>query len=400
MALSLILRPKHSLAMALRVICPPRTTFTEGDDSTREYVLTGLPDSKEVKGVDAICRSVRGPFSVPRAAVDDAALSEWTYFALHAADAVSVDVGALRNVANRLLKKTFLADTAAPSFCDILVYAAVRSSVCANSVSLLKETSYFPLYRWIATLEALPEVKPLVTSTMPMPTLEKEAAPPKAAEGSAGGAAPSGKPTAEQLAVLKAQKEAEKKKKEAEKPVTAAPAPALASEAPLNPAQTFDIRVGYIKECKKHPDADGLFLESIDLGEPSGPRQVVSGLVKWTTAEALTGRQVLVMCNLKPSKMRGVESQGMVMCAVNATDTELEVVTPPEGSRPGDVVAFPGFEGSSQGPPGQINPKKLQEFMSGLKTNENGVPCWMPGGLPMTLPKGTMKTKIANGVVR
>lgn len=62
----------------------------------------------------------------------------------------------------------------------------------------------------------------------------------------------------------------------------------------------------------RHPNADSLYVEEIDLGEPSGPRQVVSGLVKFVPEERMAGRRVLVVCNLKPAKMRDVMSYGMV----------------------------------------------------------------------------------------
>ncbi len=77
----------------------------------------------------------------------------------------------------------------------------------------------------------------------------------------------------------------------------------------------LDIRVGTIMEVGKHPNADALYLEKIDVGEDA-PRQVVSGLVRFVPEEAMQGRRVLVVCNLKPAKMRDVMSYGMVCCVV------------------------------------------------------------------------------------
>lgn len=65
---------------------------------------------------------------------------------------------------------------------------------------------------------------------------------------------------------------------------------------------------------RQHPDADSLYVEKIDVGEPE-PRTVVSGLVQFVPREQLQDRLVVLLCNLKPQKMRGVESQGMVLCA-------------------------------------------------------------------------------------
>lgn len=64
----------------------------------------------------------------------------------------------------------------------------------------------------------------------------------------------------------------------------------------------------------QHPDADSLYVEKIDVGEPE-PRTVVSGLVAYVSREELQDRMVLVLCNLKPQKMRGIESQAMLLCA-------------------------------------------------------------------------------------
>lgn len=64
----------------------------------------------------------------------------------------------------------------------------------------------------------------------------------------------------------------------------------------------------------QHPDADSLYLEKIDVGEPE-PRTVVSGLVAYVSQEELQDRTVLLLCNLKPQKMRGIESQAMLLCA-------------------------------------------------------------------------------------
>lgn len=76
----------------------------------------------------------------------------------------------------------------------------------------------------------------------------------------------------------------------------------------------LDIRVGKIVEISKHPDADTLYVSKIEVGEET-PRTVVSGLVNFYSIEELKDRMVVLLCNLKPSKMRGVESTGMVLCA-------------------------------------------------------------------------------------
>lgn len=75
----------------------------------------------------------------------------------------------------------------------------------------------------------------------------------------------------------------------------------------------LDIRVGKVVEVGRHPDADTLYVLKIDLGEAQ-PRTIISGLVKFVSIEDLDQRLVAVLCNLKPSKMRGILSEGMVLC--------------------------------------------------------------------------------------
>ena len=72
----------------------------------------------------------------------------------------------------------------------------------------------------------------------------------------------------------------------------------------------LEIRVGRILSAVKHPSADGLYIEKIDLGEASGPRQIVSGLVKHYSLSELDQRMVVVLCNIKPANMRGEASAG------------------------------------------------------------------------------------------
>ena len=89
-------------------------------------------------------------------------------------------------------------------------------------------------------------------------------------------------------------------------------------------------------------DADALYLEKIECGEEK-PRQVISGLVKHVPLEEMQNRMVVILCNLKPAKMRGILSEAMVMCA--STPEKVEILLPPPGAAPGDLVTVPGFEG-------------------------------------------------------
>lgn len=79
-----------------------------------------------------------------------------------------------------------------------------------------------------------------------------------------------------------------------------------------------ELRVGEIKVAERIPKADKLLRFEIDLGEEK-PRQILAGLAEYYDPEKLIGRKVVVVANLKPRKMRGLESQGMI-CAASLED--------------------------------------------------------------------------------
>ncbi|HEX8399108.1 MAG TPA: methionine--tRNA ligase subunit beta, partial [Pyrinomonadaceae bacterium] len=82
-----------------------------------------------------------------------------------------------------------------------------------------------------------------------------------------------------------------------------------------------ELRVGEIKVAERIPKSDKLLRFEIDLGEEK-PRQILAGLAEYYEPEKLIGRKVVVVANLKPRKMRGLESQGMVCAAsLNEEDT-------------------------------------------------------------------------------
>lgn len=80
--------------------------------------------------------------------------------------------------------------------------------------------------------------------------------------------------------------------------------------------------VGKIVSCEKHPKADRLLVNQVDIGGGE-IRQIVSGIAQWYTPEDLTGKSVIVCTNLKPIKLRGVESNGMLLAADNGETVSL-----------------------------------------------------------------------------
>ncbi len=79
--------------------------------------------------------------------------------------------------------------------------------------------------------------------------------------------------------------------------------------------------VGTIEKCEKHPDANKLLVSQINIGEET--RQIVSGVADFYTPEEMVGKKVVVVKNLKPAKLRGVESQGMILAGGNKKHLEI-----------------------------------------------------------------------------
>ncbi|KEP53959.1 putative tRNA-binding domain protein [Rhizoctonia solani 123E] len=158
------------------------------------------------------------------------------------------------------------------------------------------------------------------------------------------------------------------------------PAAAAADSGDPVPSM-IDLRVGKIVHVEKHPDADGLYVEQIDLGEPEGPRTVVSGLVNYIPIEQMRDRSLIAVCNLKPASMRGVKSFAMVLCATHkdGKDHGIEIVNPPEGSKPGDRVYFEGEKFAGAQPLSQLNPKKkiFETIQPGFTTLESRECAWV-----------------------
>lgn len=169
------------------------------------------------------------------------------------------------------------------------------------------------------------------------------------------------------------------KKVKPEKPASSAK-PKDVDEGPVDVGR-LDFRVGKILEASKHPDADSLYVEKIDVGEPS-PRTVVSGLVKFVPVEQMQNRMVVLLCNLKPAKMRGVTSEAMVMCA--STPEKVEILSPPEGAQPGDLIQIEGYV---RNPDAVLNPKKkiFETVAPDLKTNDAKIATYK--GIPWTVEK-------------
>ncbi|NJB68882.1 methionyl-tRNA synthetase [Desulfobaculum xiamenense] len=135
--------------------------------------------------------------------------------------------------------------------------------------------------------------------------------------------------------------EGEAKPAEAPKPAKKAEAkaePKASKEKPVTPEvpeaidfadfQKVDLRAGVVLSCERHPDADRLLVVRVDLGEAE-PRQIVAGLAEFFKPEEMVGRQVVVVANLAPRKLRGLMSQGMILAVRKEGGLELLTVSGP-----------------------------------------------------------------------
>ena len=99
----------------------------------------------------------------------------------------------------------------------------------------------------------------------------------------------------------------------------------------------LDLRIAKIVEVIEHPNADKLFLLKIDLG--SEQRQLCAGLRGHYTAEQLVGKNIVVVANLAPRKVRGELSQGMLLAASNEDQSQVILLTTEADIAPGSSVS-------------------------------------------------------------
>ncbi|KAJ3703172.1 hypothetical protein LUZ61_006877 [Rhynchospora tenuis] len=322
----------------------------------------------------------------------------------------------LNTLNNDLSQKSVLVGPGySPSVADIIVLPVIHPSL----ISLAKtDFKNFPhLFRWadyiqnvvdfggsiekiqvnkapftphIASLKKneKAEVEPASKKEAILPS-KKEATAPKNAEkpSSSTDSEKQKKTIAEEKGKAKSDKKTEEKKK--------APEESAAKDAECS-VSLLNIQVGRIVSAKKHPSADSLLVEEIDVGDGTA-RQVVSGLAKYCTPEELTNRLVVLITNVKPGKLRDVMSCGLVLCASNEDHTKVEPLSPPNGAKIGERVSFAGYDGK---PEDVLNPKKkqLDKITPHLYTDENcvatfkGVPFMTSAG-PCTssIPKASIK---------
>lgn len=149
----------------------------------------------------------------------------------------------------------------------------------------------------------------------------------------------------------------------------------------------LDMRVGTVVEVNRAPDADTLYLTKVDIGGEF--LSIVAGLTKFLTIDELIGKNVVILCNLKPSKLRGHLSEGMIMCA--KTDDKMELLEPPENAQPGDLVFCESYERVPV-ENGRDKKKLYDPLATDMFTNDQLVACYK-GSYLYVPEKGNITTK-------
>lgn len=119
------------------------------------------------------------------------------------------------------------------------------------------------------------------------------------------------------------------------KPAEAEEQKPLKPEIDIDLFGRLDLRVAKVIACEKVQKADKLLHLTVDVGGEK--RSIVSGIAKYYTAEEMIGKEVVIIANLKPVKLRGIDSQGMILCAENK-DGKLALVSPEKPVESGSEV--------------------------------------------------------------
>ncbi|CDW72012.1 aminoacyl-trna synthetase cofactor [Stylonychia lemnae] len=170
-----------------------------------------------------------------------------------------------------------------------------------------------------------------------------------------------------------------------------------AAEEAIPEISQMDFRVGKIVKVWVNPNSEKLYNEEVDIGNGE-IRSIASGLQKLVPIQDMTDAMCIVLCNLKPRNLAGHVSHGMVLCAETPDRNTAELLQPPAGAQPGDLVTFEGYE---RRPPDALNPKKnpWDVVAEKIKIDENGVALFE--SIPWTVTgKGVVTSKvIKNGVI-
>lgn len=102
--------------------------------------------------------------------------------------------------------------------------------------------------------------------------------------------------------------------------------------------EKIDLRVAQIKKVEEIEGADKLWKLTVDVGKEIGKRVICAGIKKFYSQDELKGMKIVVFVNLAPRMMRGVESQGMLLAAVNSDESKVILLSPEKDIEVGSRV--------------------------------------------------------------
>ncbi|CAN4101374.1 unnamed protein product [Withania somnifera] len=337
---------------------------------------------KDIKSlcIDIFNSSPNGP-SITK----DNELMKWIEFASYFPVESGAGLKALSELNEDLNKKSVISGKGFKiSEADIIVFAAVHSSMISLSNSDRNKLPH--LLRWMDYIQT----KGDVGDTFQKVLQEKVQFEPPASK--------SVKKVEVESNAKKAEQETKQKKAAAENQTFAEKKfPEKVDEKDKDiSVSLLKLQVGHIKKAWKHPSADSLLVEEIDVGEAKC-RQVVSGIAKFYSPEQLTNCLVVLVTNMKPSKLRDVTSEGMVLCASNEDHTVIEPVIAPAGAKVGECISFSGHDGK---PEDVLNPKKKQfeKIAVSLFTDDKGIATFK--GIPFMTSAGPCTSSIPRATIK
>ncbi|KAJ2396447.1 G4 quadruplex nucleic acid binding protein [Coemansia sp. RSA 2559] len=340
-------------------------------DLSVDYVADQLSqlqlDGQKVEGTNSIAYLVAEKYNSHLSGKTDtekAEISQW--MSMSARHGPSERQVFSQTINEHLAGRTFLVSNYL-SLADLVAFSNVHAFM--ESLSSQKRFSWSNFSRWFDLVQHTVPTEAISKAGLKLVDIDLDAPAPSKKQPNA--STEKGKSSAGDETTKKDKKDGQAKKEKPKKQQQQQPAKEELEIAP----SLIDLRVGHIIKVEKHPDADALYVEDVEVGEPE-PRKVVSGLVRFIPIENMNNRDVVLVCNLKPAAMRGVKSYAMVLCATSPDGNAVEFVEPPKGSKPGDRVYFEGFEG--QEPMDLLKPKLkiFETIQPGLFTNDNREAGW------------------------
>lgn len=273
----------------------------------------------------------------------------------------------LKKLKDRLITNTFLFN---PHITLADIFAIVPAIKVLKELPKENVMEWVSVYRWAEYILNLPYIGDLVyDKTGGLKNLESLISKEDIKETSI-----DKKDKREELKAKEKGKEEEKTKKEITVP----------------PFAQLDLRVGRIINIQKLPNSTKIYTEEVDIGTET--RKIASGLQEFVTIEELLNHNVVVFCNLKAKNIAGYMSHGMILCASNKDQSNVEILIPPDNSKPGDPIMVDGID---RQPIEEVNMSKhnnpWKKVEALLTTNEELIVTL--DGKPLKTTTGAIKVK-------